>query len=87
MVEICGRSDGSGTCGHAGADRLYDAFRSYVEEEGYGSEFNVIKSGCHGACSCGPSVIIRPGGRHYTEVSPGSVPRIIETHRQRIDAA
>jgi (2Fe-2S) ferredoxin len=37
-------------------------------------------SGCHGACSCGPSVIIQPGNHQYVEVKPDGIPEIIDHH-------
>jgi NADP-reducing hydrogenase subunit HndC len=84
-VEICGRDGGHGTCGWNGAEDLYGAFLAYVEEHALEDEVKVIKSGCQGACSCGPSVIVYPSGQHYTQVSASDVSRIVESNRRRVE--
>jgi NADH-quinone oxidoreductase subunit F len=73
-ISICA---GSG-CRVLGADRLIEAFREGLEEQGLSEKVRIQRNGCHGFCEMGLIVVVRPKGIFYQQVKPKDVPEIIE---------
>jgi (2Fe-2S) ferredoxin len=76
-VVIC---HGTG-CLANGARKVSDAFRSALDEAGIQAKVvtGVKTTGCHGFCSRGPLVIIRPQGLFYQRVKAEDVQEIVQS--------
>ncbi len=84
-IIVCG---GTG-CVAGGSLRIYDEFKSILEENGlyvalalekepHDNEVGLKKSGCHGFCEMGPLVRIEPEGYLYTKVKVEDCREIVE---------
>ena len=77
-------------CLAGGAEEVHNEFKKLVAETPLPDVTveSIVRTGCHGFCSHGPTVMIEPGGTFYTRVSKADVPRIIEktlTGKETID--
>ena len=59
--------------------KIYDAFVSELAAKGLADKVRVSKTGCHGFCERGPSVVILPQETCYLQVKPDDVPEIVQT--------
>ena len=75
-VMICA---GTG-CVATGSDKIAEAFKKAVEDEGLSEEVNVIRTGCFGLCSLGPIAIIYPEGTFYSMIQVEDIPEIVSEH-------
>jgi len=57
-----------------------DAFIKVLEEEQLSSKVKVNLTGCMGACTLGPTIIINPNGILYCNVTPENVRSIVTSH-------
>lgn len=63
-----------------GSDKVAKAFRAALEGKGIQAKVmpGIKTTGCHGFCSRGPLVIIRPQGLFYQRVKPKDVEEIVD---------
>lgn len=74
-IVIC---HGTGCIANGGM-KVYEAFKSVLEGSGIDAKVmpGIKTTGCHGFCSRGPLVIIRPQGIFYQRVKPKHVEEIV----------
>ena len=74
-VVIC---HGTG-CLANGSEKVSQAFKAAIQAAGIDAKVvpGIKTTGCHGFCSRGPLVIIRPQGLFYQRVTPGDVEEIV----------
>lgn len=72
-VTVCG---GTG-CQAYGSEKVFQAFRQEVKEQGVDAEVEVKATGCHGFCERGVVVVIFPQEICYLRVRPEDVPEIV----------
>jgi NADH:ubiquinone oxidoreductase subunit E len=70
QVLVCG---GPG-CLPLGSEELAAAFQTEMEAKGIAGKVLLKTSGCHGLCSHGVRVLIRPQEITYQKVTPADVP-------------
>ena len=70
----------SSSCASQNAINLVKAFQDAVKELGAENECKVAQTGCMGACSAGPTVLIEPGDYVYQNVTPKKVREIVRDH-------
>lgn len=75
-VLIC---NGTG-CISSGAKEVLETFEKEIANKGLDKEVQIVKTGCHGFCECGPLVIVYPEGTFYVRVQPEDVAEIVEEH-------
>jgi NADH:ubiquinone oxidoreductase subunit F (NADH-binding)/(2Fe-2S) ferredoxin/Pyruvate/2-oxoacid:ferredoxin oxidoreductase delta subunit len=75
QVLVCG---GPG-CLPLGSEELAAAFAAAMEAKGIAGKVLLKTTGCHGLCSHGVRVLIRPQEISYQKVTPEDVPEIVET--------
>ncbi len=63
-----------------GSDKVAKAFKTAIDAAGIDAKVvpGIKTTGCHGFCSRGPLVIIRPKGLFYQRVSPKDVEEIVK---------
>ncbi len=59
--------------------KIADAFQVALEQHGLTDTVALLKTGCHGFCQQGPSVVIHPKGIAYLKVAPADAAEIVET--------
>ena len=64
-----------------GSPKVSDALRKAIAKAGFQAKVmpGIKTTGCHGFCSRGPLVIIRPAGLFYQQVKTGDVEEIVNT--------
>ncbi|MGB3494543.1 MAG: (2Fe-2S) ferredoxin domain-containing protein [Elainellaceae cyanobacterium] len=67
------------SCLRNGSEAVYDAFQSAKSSE---HNFFVMKSGCTGQCSSGPTVRVMPDETWYCQLKPEDVHQIVTQHFQ-----
>ncbi|HMK65393.1 MAG TPA: NAD(P)H-dependent oxidoreductase subunit E, partial [Thermodesulfobacteriota bacterium] len=77
LVIVC---HGTG-CLANGSAKVSDALRKAVSKAGIDAKVmpGIKTTGCHGFCSRGPLVIVKPFGLFYQRVKPGDVEEIVNT--------
>ncbi|MBM4288577.1 MAG: NADH-quinone oxidoreductase subunit F, partial [Deltaproteobacteria bacterium] len=75
QVLVCG---GPG-CLPLGSEPLAEAFQAEMAAKGLEGKVLLKTTGCHGLCSHGVRVLIRPKEITYQKVTPEDVPEIVET--------
>jgi NADH:ubiquinone oxidoreductase subunit F (NADH-binding)/(2Fe-2S) ferredoxin len=70
----------SSSCASLGSIKLLKAFEDAVKELGVERECKVARTGCMGACSAGPAVLIEPGDYVYQAVMPEKAREIVRDH-------
>ncbi|MGQ9920555.1 MAG: NADH-quinone oxidoreductase subunit NuoF [Desulfobacca sp.] len=75
QVLVCG---GPG-CLPLGSEELAAAFAAEMEAKGIAGKVLLKTTGCHGLCSHGVRVLIRPQEISYQKVTQADVPEIVET--------
>lgn len=71
------------SCGAAGAEAVFDAFRAAVFRRGRQRDVWVTRTGCMVHCRTGPTVVIYPAGDWYSQVTPEQAEAILERYLQR----
>jgi len=66
-------------CLLSGSQKVIDAFRKEFKKANL-DDISIIESGCHGFCSQGPIVVIKPEEVFYPQVEPEQVERIVHEH-------
>ena len=66
-------------CMLSGTQKIIDAFHAELREANL-QDIEVIESGCHGFCSQGPIVVVKPEEVFYPQVKTEHVPRIVHEH-------
>jgi len=68
----------SGTACHAsGSEKVAVAIEEEIEKQGFETEADFRRTGCHGFCERGPLVVIYPEEICYLQVTPEDIPDII----------
>jgi NADP-reducing hydrogenase subunit HndC len=77
IVRVC-RGPG---CLALGADKVSQAFKQTVQNQGLGIKVQPLikETGCHGFCSQGTMVTVAPAGLCYVRVKPEDVEEIVQT--------
>ena len=75
MVSVC---SGPGCIAFKGL-KVADAFDAELEKRGLSDKWRVARTGCHGFCERGPSVVILPEEIAYLKVTPEDVPELVAT--------
>ena len=75
QVLVCG---GPG-CLPLGSEELAEAFQAEMAAKGIDGKVLLKTTGCHGLCSHGVRVLIRPQELSYQKVTAADVPEIVET--------
>lgn len=70
----------STSCVSLGSLKVLKAFEDAIKEFGVENECKVARTGCIGACSVGPTVLIEPGDYAYSNVTPEKVRQIVRDH-------
>jgi NADH:ubiquinone oxidoreductase subunit F (NADH-binding)/(2Fe-2S) ferredoxin len=70
----------STSCVSLGSLKVLKAFEDAVKEFGVEKECKVARTGCIGACSVGPTVLVEPGDYAYSNVTPEKVRQIVRDH-------
>ncbi len=70
----------STSCASLGSFKVLKAFEDAVKELGVEKECKVARTGCMGACSAGPMVLIEPGDYAYQNVTPEKARDIVRDH-------
>lgn len=70
----------STSCASLGSLKVLKAFEDAVKEFGVEKECKVARTGCIGACSVGPTVLVEPGDYAYSNVTPEKVRQIVRDH-------
>jgi NADH-quinone oxidoreductase subunit F len=72
-ITIC-----SGTgCQAYGCEKVTEAFRQEIKQQGLEDKVDILVTGCHGFCERGPLVVIRPKDIFYQRVRVKDIPEII----------
>ena len=75
-VLICGGT----ACCSSGGDKIVEAFKTQLAEQGLAEKVQVVATGCLGFCEQGPIVKILPQGTFYVQVKQEDVKEIIAEH-------
>ncbi|MFM7072857.1 MAG: NAD(P)H-dependent oxidoreductase subunit E, partial [Planctomycetota bacterium] len=67
----------SAGCQSAGAEHVFRALRTAVDQQGLGERCRVRSVGCLGPCASGPCVASDPASRLFGNVSPADVPAVL----------
>jgi NADH-quinone oxidoreductase subunit F len=68
----------SGTCGQArGSNRLIEAFKKALKQDGLRDRVILKATGCHGFCEAEPNIIIYPQGIFYQKLEPKDVSNVL----------
>jgi len=70
----------STSCTALGSLKNLKAFEDAVKEFGVERECKVARTGCIGACSAGPMVLVEPGDYAYAGVTPEKAWKIVRDH-------
>ncbi|NLB75242.1 MAG: NADH-quinone oxidoreductase subunit F, partial [Crenarchaeota archaeon] len=70
----------STSCVSLGSLKVLKAFEEAVKEYGAEKECKVAKTGCIGACSVGPTILVNPGDYVYEGVTPERAREIVRDH-------
>jgi NADP-reducing hydrogenase subunit HndC len=70
----------STSCVALGSLKILKAFEAAVKEFGLERECRVARTGCIGACSVGPMVLVEPGDYAYEAVTPEKAREIVRDH-------
>ncbi|KAA3628918.1 MAG: (2Fe-2S) ferredoxin domain-containing protein [Proteobacteria bacterium] len=68
------------SCGAGGGGELAQQFFAELDERGLLGRFALTTTGCMGACSVGPVVVVYPDGIMYGGVAAKDVPEIVQEH-------
>ena len=59
---------------------IVQAFLEEIEERDLKDDVMVTNTGCLGACTAGPNIVVYPEGVWYKEVTLADVAEIVESH-------
>jgi NADH-quinone oxidoreductase subunit F/NADP-reducing hydrogenase subunit HndC len=63
----------------SGSQKVLDSFRTELRKANL-RDIELMESGCHGFCSQGPIVVVKPEEVFYPQVEPEQVQRIVHEH-------
>lgn len=69
-----------GSCSLSGSSLIIQKFKTRLKELGLNDSIRANSSGCLGACSFGPSIVVYPEQIWYGGVSLDDVEEIIQSH-------
>jgi len=64
-------------CQAMGGNKVAEAFKEELKEQGLGAKVDVRMTGCHGFCERGPLVVIRPDDILYQRITLKDIPDIV----------
>jgi NADH-quinone oxidoreductase subunit F len=67
-------------CISSDCKEVKEAFEQALESENLKSKVRINLTGCMGACTLGPTLIINPGRILYCNLTPADVPHIVKEH-------
>jgi len=68
------------SCGPSGGGDLAKSFYTELDDRGLLGRFALTMTGCMGACSVGPAVLVYPEGVMYGGVAEKDIPEIVQQH-------
>ncbi|WP_184619011.1 NADH-quinone oxidoreductase subunit NuoF [Thermosipho japonicus] len=69
-----------GACISAGEESVKDVLERKIKEYNLQDTINIVETGCMGACSLGPIMVIHPEGVYYQKLTPEAAEKIVEEH-------
>ncbi|QTA38119.1 NADH-quinone oxidoreductase subunit NuoF [Thermosipho ferrireducens] len=69
-----------GACVSAGEESVKDALERKLKEYNLQDIVKIVETGCMGACSLGPIMVIYPEGVYYQKLTPEVAEKIVEEH-------
>lgn len=69
-----------GACISAGEENVKQALEKEIEKYALNDVVRVVETGCMGACSLGPLMVIYPEGVFYQKLTPQAAKKIVEEH-------
>ncbi|HOJ87553.1 MAG TPA: NADH-quinone oxidoreductase subunit NuoF [Pseudothermotoga sp.] len=69
-----------GACISAGEESVKQALEKEIEKYALNDVVRVVETGCMGACSLGPLMVIYPEGVFYQKLTPQAARKIVEEH-------
>ena len=76
QVLVCG---GAG-CVSSNCEEINNALQKEIASAKMQKEVSVTITGCMGTCAVGPVMLILPDNTFYTELTPGKVSEIVQSH-------
>lgn len=75
-ILICQKSD----CRKRGGNVLYSVLEQALNERGLQDQVALQGTGCLKRCKAGPNLVFMPDKANYSNVSPNTVPSLLEKH-------
>ncbi|MEJ5228957.1 MAG: NADH-quinone oxidoreductase subunit NuoF [Pseudothermotoga sp.] len=69
-----------GACISAGEETVKQALEAEIEKYALKDVVRVVETGCMGACSLGPLMVVYPEGVFYQKLTPQAARKIVEEH-------
>ncbi|MBT1248239.1 MULTISPECIES: NADH-quinone oxidoreductase subunit NuoF [unclassified Thermosipho (in: thermotogales)] len=69
-----------GACISAGEESVKDVLERKIKEYNLQDNIKIVETGCMGACSLGPIMVIHPEGVYYQKLTPEAAEKIVEEH-------
>jgi len=69
-----------GACISAGEKSVKQVLEDEIKKYGLDEVVRIVETGCMGACTLGPIVVVYPEGVFYKKVTPESAKKIVEEH-------
>ncbi len=66
-------------CGANGGGKLKTILKQAIKDRGWKGKVRVSTTGCMGLCGTGPNVLLHPQGIHFSAVTEGDLPAILES--------
>ena len=64
-------------CASSGAHKIIDLLQEEIIRQGIQDRVSVVRTGCHGFCEQGPTLIIEPQQTLYTQVKVEDIAEIV----------
>lgn len=69
-----------GACISSGETSVREALKKEIRKYGLDEVVRVVETGCMGACSLGPIIVIYPEGVFYQKLTPQAAEKIVQEH-------
>jgi NADH-quinone oxidoreductase subunit F len=69
-----------GACISSGEESVKEALERKIQEYNLQEAIKIVETGCMGACSIGPLMVIYPEGIYYQKLTPKAAEKIVEEH-------
>ncbi|MBO8160567.1 MAG: NADH-quinone oxidoreductase subunit NuoF [Thermosipho sp. (in: Bacteria)] len=69
-----------GACISSGEESVKEALERKIKEYNLQDAIEIVETGCMGACSLGPIMVIYPEGIYYQKLTPEAAEKIVEEH-------